>query len=114
LGAGFKKHNLRLRNGALRTVKKIGNAQLFEPAIVQSEFRGGLVRDLLDLFGGSPRLLMHEQITHAKHAGYDTNRLLDSVKGRYGNIKIVGNSISRYILYLYVFAAFNVLQDAHR
>jgi predicted transcriptional regulator len=44
--------------GALRRVKKIGNAQLFEPAIDQSEFRSGLVRDLLDLFGGSPRLLV--------------------------------------------------------
>ena len=44
--------------GALRRVKKIGNAQLFEPAIDQSAFRSGLVRDLLDLFGGSPRLLV--------------------------------------------------------
>jgi len=46
------------QKGALRKVKKIGNAQLFEPAINQNEFRGGLVRDLLDLFGGSPRLLV--------------------------------------------------------
>lgn len=44
--------------GALRKVKKIGNAQLFEPAIDRREFRSGLVRDLLDLFGGSPRLLV--------------------------------------------------------
>jgi BlaI family penicillinase repressor len=44
--------------GALRRVKKIGNAQLFEPAIDRSAFRSGLVRDLLDLFGGSPRLLV--------------------------------------------------------
>src|ERR1700691_1490519 len=44
--------------GALRKVKKIGNAQLFEPAIDQSQYRGRLVRDLLDLFGGSPRLLV--------------------------------------------------------
>jgi BlaI family transcriptional regulator, penicillinase repressor len=44
--------------GALRRVKKIGNAQIFEAAIDQSEFRSGLVRDLLDLFGGSPRLLV--------------------------------------------------------
>src|SRR5580698_8399614 len=44
--------------GALRRVKKIGNAQLFEPAIGQREFRSGLVRDLLDLFGGSPKLLV--------------------------------------------------------
>src|SRR5271163_3936069 len=46
------------QKGALRKVKKIGNAQLFEPAIDQSEYRSGLVRGLLDLFGGSPRLLV--------------------------------------------------------
>jgi predicted transcriptional regulator len=39
-------------------VKKIGNAQLFEPVVNQDEFRSGLVRDLLELFGGSPRLLV--------------------------------------------------------
>jgi BlaI family transcriptional regulator, penicillinase repressor len=46
------------QKGALRRVKKIGNAQLFEPAIDQKQFRNGLVRDLLDLFGGSPHLLV--------------------------------------------------------
>jgi len=46
------------QKGALRKVRKIGNAQLFAPAIDQREFRSGLVRDLLDLFGGSPRLLV--------------------------------------------------------
>jgi BlaI family transcriptional regulator, penicillinase repressor len=46
------------QKGALRKVRKIGNAQLFEPAIDQREFRSGLVRDLLDLFGGSPQLLV--------------------------------------------------------
>jgi BlaI family transcriptional regulator, penicillinase repressor len=46
------------QKGALRRVKKIGNAQLFQPAIDQTEFRRGLVRELLDLFGGSPRLLV--------------------------------------------------------
>jgi len=46
------------QKGALRRVKKIGNAQIFEAAIDWSEFRGRLVRDLLDLFGGSPRLLV--------------------------------------------------------
>ena len=43
---------------AVRKVKKIGNAQLFEPAINQNEYRRGLMLDLLDLFGGSPRLLV--------------------------------------------------------
>jgi BlaI family transcriptional regulator, penicillinase repressor len=46
------------QKGALRKVKKIGNAQLFEAAIDQSQFRSGLVRDLLDLVGGSPRMLV--------------------------------------------------------
>jgi predicted transcriptional regulator len=44
--------------GAVRRVKKIGNAQLFEPAIDRGAFRNGLVRELLDLFGGSPQLLV--------------------------------------------------------
>src|SRR5207248_5113138 len=44
--------------GALRKVTKIGNAQLFQPALNQSQYRSRLVRDLLDLFGGSPRLLV--------------------------------------------------------
>lgn len=46
------------QKGALRKVKKIGNAQLFAPAIDRGQFRSGLVRDLLELFGGSPRLLV--------------------------------------------------------
>jgi len=46
------------QKGALRKVKKIGTAQLFQPAIDQNEYRSGLVRDLLDLFGGSPRVLV--------------------------------------------------------
>ncbi len=46
------------QKGAVRRVKKIGNAQLFEPAIDRGAFRTGLVRELLDLFGGSPQLLV--------------------------------------------------------
>jgi BlaI family transcriptional regulator, penicillinase repressor len=46
--------------GALRKVKKIGNAQLFQPAFDQSQYRRRLVRGLLDLFGGSPRLLVSD------------------------------------------------------
>src|SRR5579864_8158471 len=46
--------------GALRKVKKIGNAQLFAPAIEPSEYRKGLVRELLELFGGEPSLLVSD------------------------------------------------------
>jgi len=46
------------QKGAVRRVKKIGNAQLFEPALGRHEYRRGVVRELLALFGGSPRLLV--------------------------------------------------------
>jgi len=46
------------QKGAVRKVKKIGNAQVFEAAIERSQYRGGLLRDMLELFGGSPRLLV--------------------------------------------------------
>ncbi len=46
------------QKGALRRVRKVGNAQLFAPAIDQLEFRRGIVQDLLDLFGGSGRMLV--------------------------------------------------------
>jgi BlaI family transcriptional regulator, penicillinase repressor len=47
-----------VEKGALRKVKKIGNAQLFQAALNQSQYRSRLVRDLLALFGGSPQLLV--------------------------------------------------------
>lgn len=46
------------QKGAVRKVRKIGNAQLFEATLDQREFRSGLMRDLLDLFGGSASLLV--------------------------------------------------------
>lgn len=48
--------------GALRKVKKIGNAQIYEPAIDRFELRSNIVRELLDLFGGSPRLLVSDLV----------------------------------------------------
>src|ERR1700686_1646145 len=69
--------------GALRKVKKIGNAQLFEPAIDQGEHRSGLVRDLLDLFGGSPRLL----VSNLLETGTITLRDLKSLQNAAPNSK---------------------------
>ena len=42
------------QKGAVRRVKKVGNAQLFESQHGRGVLRGGLVRELLDIFGGSP------------------------------------------------------------
>jgi BlaI family penicillinase repressor len=67
--------------GALRKVKKIGNAQLFEPAIEQAEYRSGLVRDLLDLFGGSSRLLVSNLLESGTITLKDLKALQNAVGG---------------------------------
>ena len=46
------------QKGAVRREKKVGNAQLFEPTLDRSALRSGLVRELLEIFGGSPQLLV--------------------------------------------------------
>src|SRR5579872_6931499 len=71
--------------GALRKVKKIGNAQLFEPAINQSQYRGRLVRDLLELFGGSPRLLVSNLLETGSLTLQDLKTLQNAVPRSKGN-----------------------------
>ena len=67
--------------GALRKVKKIGNAQLFEAAIDQNEHRTGLLRDLLELFGGSPRLLVSSLVENGEITLRDL-KALEKAAGR--------------------------------
>src|SRR6202163_2184108 len=69
------------QKGALRKVKKIGNAQLFEAAIDQNQYRSGLVRDLLDLFGGSPRLLVSNLLETGTITLRDLKALQNAVPG---------------------------------
>jgi len=72
------------QKGALRKVKKIGNAQLFEPAIDEREYRRGLMRDLLDLFGGSPRLLVSNLLETGTITLKDLKTLQDAAQGATG------------------------------
>ncbi len=44
--------------GALRRVKKIGNAHIFEPVVTRKAAHRRVMDELLDFFGGSPRTLM--------------------------------------------------------
>ena len=44
--------------GAVRRVKKIGNALIFEPVISRKSTHNRLITELLELFGGSARPLM--------------------------------------------------------
>jgi predicted transcriptional regulator len=70
------------QKGALRKAKKIGNAQLFQPAIDQGEFRRGLVRELLDLFGGSPRLLVSSLLETGSLSLRDLKALQNAARGQ--------------------------------
>ena len=67
--------------GALKKVKKIGNAQLFQPALDQSQYRSRLVRDLLELFGGSPRLLVSNLLENGALTLRDLKTLQGSARG---------------------------------
>ncbi len=44
--------------GAVRRLKKIGNAHIFEPVVTRKAAHHRLIGELLDLFGGSARPLM--------------------------------------------------------
>jgi BlaI family penicillinase repressor len=66
--------------GALRKVKKVGNAYVFEPAVTRDATHRRLVDDLLDLLDGSARPLMAHLI--------DSGRLsLDDLKEIEGRLR---------------------------
>jgi len=48
--------------GAVRRVKKIGNAHVFEPVVSRKAAARRLVDELLDFFGGSPAPLMAQLV----------------------------------------------------
>jgi predicted transcriptional regulator len=70
--------------GALRKVKKIGNAQIFEAAFDRGEFRSNIVRELLDLFGGSPRLLVSDLIDTGAISLKDLKALQEAAASKRG------------------------------
>ena len=45
--------------GALRRVRKVGNAHLFEPAVTRRSVQRRLVDDFLGLLGGARPLMLH-------------------------------------------------------
>lgn len=64
--------------GALRKVKRVGNAQIFEPAITRKAAHRRLIDDLIDLLDGSTRPLMAHLIESGKLSLED----LREVEGR--------------------------------
>lgn len=48
--------------GAVRRVKKIGNAHIFEAVVTRKAAHNRLIDELLNVFGGSPRSLMAQLV----------------------------------------------------
>ena len=68
--------------GALRRVKKIGNAHIFEPLVTRKAAHRRLIDDLLELFGGSPQPLMDHLVETGKLTLEDVRLLENALKGR--------------------------------
>jgi len=52
--------------GAVRRLRKIGNAHIFDAAISRKEAGSRLVDEVLDLFGGNPQLVMAQMVEAGK------------------------------------------------
>jgi predicted transcriptional regulator len=70
--------------GALRQVKKIGNAHIFEPVLTRQAAHRRLISELLDLFGGSARPLM-AHLAEAGKLSLDDVRELENLLARHGS-----------------------------
>ncbi len=69
------------RKGAVRRVKKIGNAHIFAPVVTRQATHRRLIGELLDLFGGSARPLM----AHLVEIGKLT---LDDIRELEGDLEV--------------------------
>src|SRR5215471_18342365 len=52
--------------GAVRRLRKIGNAHIFDAAISRHQAGGRFIDELLNLFGGSPRFVMAHMVEAGK------------------------------------------------
>jgi len=65
--------------GAVRRLKKIGNAHIFEPVVTRKATHTRLIHELLDLFGGSARPLMAHLVEIGKLTLDDIRELEDDL-----------------------------------
>jgi len=74
--------------GAVRRVKKIGNAHIFEAVVTRKAAHGRLIDELLHVFGGSPRLLMAQLV--------ETGRLtLEDIRELEGTLETLATNPQR-------------------
>jgi BlaI family penicillinase repressor len=67
--------------GAVRRVKKVGNAHVFEPVVTRRATVRRLFDELLGFFGGSPRTLM-AQLVECGHLTLEDLREAEEMLGR--------------------------------
>jgi len=71
--------------GAVRRVRKIGNAHMYEAVISAQEARGHVLDDLLRLFGGRAQTVMAHLVQSGKLTREDiaeTEKLIDELERR--------------------------------
>jgi BlaI family penicillinase repressor len=71
--------------GAVRRVRKIGNAHIFEAAVSRQEVSGRFIDDLLSLFGGRAQTVMAHLVESGKLTRADirqTEKLIDDLEGK--------------------------------
>ena len=66
--------------GAVRRVRKIGNAHIFEPSIAKDAARDGLLDEILSFFGGRPQPMMAQLVESGKLTLDDIRELEKSVE----------------------------------
>ncbi len=65
---------------AVRRVKKIGNAHIFEAVLIRSAVYRRLIDDFLDLFGGSPAPVMAHLLDSGKLSLADIRAAEESLR----------------------------------
>ena len=71
--------------GAVRRVRKIGNAHIFEAVVSRQEVSGRFIDDLLSLFGGRAQTVMAHLVESGKLTRNDireTEKLIDDLEHR--------------------------------
>jgi predicted transcriptional regulator len=66
--------------GAVRQVRKIGNAFIYEPAITRESAYRRLIREFLDLWGGSARPVMAHLVEEGRLGLKDIKELEEMVR----------------------------------
>lgn len=70
------------KKNAVRRVRKIGNADIFEPLVPRDVARRRLLDDILSLFGGRPQPMMAQLVETGKLTRDDVRELEEMIEQR--------------------------------